>query len=70
MQAAPQRANPVVPYMTAPLRAVEAVLLRRGQEIARRNAWSAVLEDRRRAHDRREAQYVLEAVSTPGSRAT
>lgn len=69
MQAAPVRANPV-PYMTAPLRAVEAVLMRRGQEIARRNAWNAVLEDRRRATDRREAQHVLEAASTRTPRAT
>ena len=35
------------------LRAVEALLLGSGQRTARRNAWTAVLEDRRRAQDRR-----------------
>ena len=69
MQAAPDRANPV-PYVTGTLRAVEALLLRSGQQTARRNAWTAVLEDRRRAKDRREAQYVLEAVSQGTPRAT
>ena len=36
-----------------------------GQRTARRNAWTAVLEDRRRAKDRVEAQHVLEAVADP-----
>ncbi|PWI43324.1 hypothetical protein [Streptomyces sp. ICBB 8177] len=44
------------------LRAVEAFLMRGGQRTARRNAWSAVLEDRRRAEDRRAAQHVLETL--------
>nr|WP_189129703.1 hypothetical protein [Wenjunlia tyrosinilytica] len=43
------------------LRAVEAILLRGGQQTARRNAWAAVCEDRRRARDRREAQTVLDS---------
>jgi hypothetical protein len=52
------------------LRAVESLLLAGGQRTARHNAWSAVLEDRRRAKDRAEAQSVLDAVSAPSSRAT
>ncbi|GAB2594846.1 hypothetical protein GCM10027168_29320 [Streptomyces capparidis] len=44
------------------LRAVETYLLRGGgQRTARRNAWSAVCEDRRRAQDRIEAQSVLDS---------
>src|SRR5262249_55223047 len=47
--------------VTGALRTVEAVLLRGGgQRTARRNAWAAVCEDRRRAGDRREAQSVLD----------
>jgi hypothetical protein len=41
------------------LRAMEAILLRGGQRTARRNAWAAVCEDRKRALARREAQSVL-----------
>jgi hypothetical protein len=41
------------------LRAVEALLLRGGQQTARRNAWTAVLADRERARDRHEAEHVL-----------
>ncbi|MEU0373482.1 hypothetical protein ABZ070_25070 [Streptomyces sp. NPDC006283] len=65
MQAAPERhvtAHPI-PSVTGALRAVESLLLSGGQRTARRNAWTAVLEDRRRAKDRVEAQHVLEAVA-------
>ncbi|GAA3066609.1 hypothetical protein GCM10020000_58500 [Streptomyces olivoverticillatus] len=44
--------------------------MRGGQRTARRNAWTAVLEDRRRAKDRRETQHLLEAVAAPGPQAT
>ncbi|MCS0636292.1 hypothetical protein NX801_11590 [Streptomyces sp. LP05-1] len=71
MQAAPQQvhAQPV-PSFTGALRAVEALLLGGGQRTARRNAWTSVMEDRRRARDRVEAQHVLEAVADRASRAT
>ncbi|MEV6960433.1 hypothetical protein AB0M97_14790 [Streptomyces sp. NPDC051207] len=59
MQAAPDRATAIPSFGTA-LRAVESLLLSSGQRTARRNAWTAVLEDRRRAQDRVEAQRVLE----------
>jgi len=62
MQAAPVRAH-AIPSVTTALRAVESVLLSSGQRTARRNAWTAVLEDRRRAKDRVESPYALEAVS-------
>ncbi|GAA2987680.1 SCO2195 family GlnR-regulated protein [Streptomyces fulvorobeus] len=62
MQAVPVRAH-TTPSVTSALRAVESLLLSSGQRTARRNAWTAVLEDRRRAKDRVEAQYVLEAVA-------
>ncbi|MEV1046683.1 hypothetical protein [Streptomyces sp. NPDC049916] len=62
MQAAPVRAH-ALPSVTTALRAVESLLLSSGQRTARRNAWTAVLEDRRRAQDRVEAQHVLEAVA-------
>ncbi|MEU5050900.1 hypothetical protein [Streptomyces sp. NPDC021096] len=58
------------PSVTGALRALEELLMRGGQRTARRNAWTAVLEDRRRAKDRREAQHVLEAVAAPGPQAT
>ncbi|MEV4443444.1 hypothetical protein AB0K09_31510 [Streptomyces sp. NPDC049577] len=58
------------PSVTGALRALEGLLMRGGQRTARRNAWTAVLEDRRRAKDRREAQHLLEAVAAPGPRAT
>ncbi|GAB7033963.1 hypothetical protein AB0G35_21465 [Streptomyces sp. NPDC021749] len=72
MQAAPLRAIPArpVPSVTGALRAVEAVLMRGGQRTARRNAWTSVLEDRRRAKDRYEAAYVLEAAATRRPHAT
>ncbi|MEV6393882.1 hypothetical protein AB0M39_03720 [Streptomyces sp. NPDC051907] len=65
MQAAPVRpvrAN-AIPSVTDALRVMESLLLGSGQRTARRNAWTAVLEDRRRAKDRVEAQHVLEAVA-------
>jgi hypothetical protein len=42
------------------LRVVESFLLRGAEQTARRNAWTAVVEDRKRAKDRREAQHVIE----------
>lgn len=71
MQAAPVRAT-VIPTVTVALRAVESLLLGGGQRTARRNAWTAVLEDRRRAEDRVESGYVpeREAVAARRSRAT
>ncbi|WNI25154.1 hypothetical protein [Streptomyces sp. ITFR-16] len=62
MQAVPVRAT-AIPSVTDALRAVESLLLSSGQRTARRNAWTAVLEDRRRAKDRVESEYVLEAVA-------
>jgi hypothetical protein len=65
MQAVPVRpvSATAIPSVTDALRAMEALLLRGGQRTARRNAWNAVLEDRRRAKDRVEAQHVLEAAA-------
>lgn len=48
--------------VTGALRAVESFLLRGGRQTARRNAWAAVVEDRQRARDRREAQYEMDAL--------
>lgn len=62
MHAAPVRAN-AIPTVTTALRAVESLLMSGGQRTARRNAWTAVLEDRRRAQDRVEAEHVLKAVT-------
>ncbi|MFP3990855.1 hypothetical protein U9R90_25980 [Streptomyces sp. E11-3] len=62
MQAAPVRAT-AIPSVTDALRVVESLLMSRGHRTARRNAWTSVVEDRRRAKDRVEAQRVLEAVS-------
>ncbi|MFB8104173.1 MULTISPECIES: hypothetical protein [Streptomyces] len=62
MQAAPVRAH-AIPSVTTALRAVESLLLSSGQRTARRNAWTAVLEDRRRAKDRVESPYVPDAVA-------
>ncbi|MER6624907.1 MULTISPECIES: hypothetical protein [unclassified Streptomyces] len=59
MQAAPVRATAIPSFATA-LRAVESLLMSGGQRTARRNAWTSVLEDRRRAKDRVEAQRVLD----------
>jgi hypothetical protein len=63
MQAAPPVRATAIPSVTDALRAVESLLMSSGQRTARRNAWSSVVEDRRRAKDRVEAQRVLEAVS-------
>jgi hypothetical protein len=63
MQAVPVRST-ALPSVTAALRAVEALLLQGGQRTARRNAWASVLEDRRRAQDRVEAQRVLDRLGT------
>lgn len=52
-----------LPSVTDTLRAVESLLMGTGQRTARRNAWTSVLEDRRRAKDRVETQHLLEAVS-------
>jgi hypothetical protein len=59
-----------LPSVSTALRVVESLLLSGGPPPARRNAWTAVQEDRRRAKDRVEAQHVLEAVSDRTSRAT
>jgi hypothetical protein len=59
MQAAPVRAT-AIPSFTDALRAVESLLMSAGQRTARRNAWNSVLEVRRRAKDRVEAQRFLE----------
>ncbi|MDQ0786551.1 hypothetical protein [Streptomyces sp. B3I8] len=64
MQAAPVRAT-ALPTFTDALRAVESLLLSGGQRTARRNAWNSVLEDRRRAKDRVEAERVLDATAAP-----
>jgi hypothetical protein len=68
MQAPPQtvRAH-AIPSVAGALRAVESLLLSNGQRTSRRNAWTSVLEDRRRAKDRVEAQHVLEVVDTRSS---
>ncbi|MYT34430.1 MULTISPECIES: hypothetical protein [unclassified Streptomyces] len=71
MEVAPLRATArPIPSVTGALRAIEAVLLRGGQRTARRNAWTSVLEDRRRAKDRYDAGYVLEAAATRRPHAT
>ncbi|MDH6626834.1 hypothetical protein M2271_004657 [Streptomyces sp. LBL] len=62
MQAAPVRAT-AIPSFTDALRAVESVLMSGGQRTARRNAWTSVLEDRRRAKDRVDVQRVLDQTS-------
>lgn len=59
-----------LPSVSTALRVMESLLLSGGQRTARRNAWTAVQEDRRRAKDRVEALHVLEAVSDRASRAT
>ncbi|MFD7867284.1 hypothetical protein [Streptomyces sp. NPDC057682] len=69
MQAVPVRAT-ALPSVTGALRAVESLLLAGGQRTARRNAWTAVLEDRRRAEDRVASAHVLEAVADHRSKAT
>ncbi|MGW1156856.1 SCO2195 family GlnR-regulated protein [Streptomyces sp. NPDC002513] len=66
MQAAPVRAT-AIPSFTDALRAIESVLMSGGQRTARQNAWTSVLEDRRRAKDRVEAQRVFESSPTAAS---
>lgn len=56
------RPHPYAP-VTGALRAVESFLLAGGQRTARRNAWAAVVADRRRARDRREAAYEMDALT-------
>ncbi|AYN41714.1 hypothetical protein D9753_25740 [Streptomyces dangxiongensis] len=63
MQAAPVHAT-AIPSFTDALKAVESLLMSGGQRTARRNAWTSVLEDRRRAKDRVEAQRFLEQAAT------
>ncbi|GAA2762008.1 hypothetical protein AB0I06_23645 [Streptomyces sp. NPDC050674] len=60
MQAAPPVRATAIPSFSTALRAVESLLMSSGQRTARRNAWTSVLEDRRRAKDRVEAQRVIE----------
>lgn len=72
LQAPRAYTGPVGPVAGA-LRAMESLLLRGGQQTARRNAWAAVLEDRKRARDRREAEHVLSTLAPshqagPGAR--
>ncbi|WP_431784421.1 SCO2195 family GlnR-regulated protein [Streptomyces chumphonensis] len=62
--------TPARPGLSTALLALETVLLRGGHATARRNAWTSVLEDRRRAQDRREAAHVLEAAAEGTSPAT
>jgi hypothetical protein len=59
------RTNSIAPAasVTGALRVVESFLLRGAEQTARRNAWSAVLEDRKRAKDRREAQHVIDTLA-------
>ncbi|PJE94571.1 hypothetical protein CUT44_30715 [Streptomyces carminius] len=52
------------------LERLEGLLLSGEQRTARRNAWNAVLEDRRRARARGEAAALLEAAATGARRAT
>jgi hypothetical protein len=52
--------------VTGALRAVESFLLRGGQQTARRNAWAAVVADRQRARDRRDAEYEMAALLRAG----
>nr|BFD85228.1 hypothetical protein StreXyl84_46290 [Streptomyces sp. Xyl84] len=65
MQAAPVRAT-AIPSFTHALRAVESLLMSGGQRTARRNAWTSVLEDRRRAKDRVEAERALDRFTAVG----
>ena len=67
MQAAPVRAT-AIPSLTDALRAVESLLMSSGQRTARRNAWTSVLEDRRRAKERIETERVLQQQVVTGRR--
>ncbi|MEE4544134.1 hypothetical protein V2S66_19420 [Streptomyces sp. V4-01] len=57
-----RRPLPYAPVAGA-LRAVETFLLSGGQQTARRNAWAAVVADRQRARDRREAEHEMAALA-------
>ncbi|MFF1479503.1 hypothetical protein ACFVYD_18400 [Streptomyces sp. NPDC058301] len=70
MQSATTVRATALPSVSDALRAMESLLMGAGQRTARRNAWTAVLEDRRRAKDRTEAQHVLEAVASRRPQAT
>jgi hypothetical protein len=59
------RRTPHAPVRGA-LRAVETFLLSGGQRTARRNAWAAVVADRQRARDRREAEHEIAALTGAG----
>jgi hypothetical protein len=59
----PGEVAPHVQQITGALRVMESFLLRGAEQTARRNAWSAVLEDRKRARDRREAQQVIDTLA-------
>ncbi|GGP87853.1 hypothetical protein GCM10010215_12200 [Streptomyces virginiae] len=65
MQAAPVRAI-AIPTLSDAFRGIESLLM----SGARRNAWTAVLEDRKRAKDRVETEHVLEAAATRTPQAT
>ncbi|WP_055586000.1 hypothetical protein [Peterkaempfera griseoplana] len=52
-------------FVTA-LRMAESVLFAGGQQVARRNAWDAVCENRRHAADRAETATVLGALAARG----
>ncbi|MFI6347051.1 hypothetical protein [Streptomyces sp. NPDC050560] len=56
MQAASSLRASALPTVTDTLRVVETLLMSRGHRTARRNAWTSVLEDRRRARARVEAE--------------
>ncbi|MBO8192027.1 hypothetical protein ITI46_10155 [Streptomyces oryzae] len=47
------------------LEGLEHLFFGNGQRVARRNAWTAVQEDRRRARARHEAETVMNAASAP-----
>jgi hypothetical protein len=58
-----------LPSLSGALLAVESLLLGGGRRTARRNAWTSVLADRRRARDRIETQRVLEEARTASAAA-
>ncbi|MEE1942524.1 hypothetical protein V1L54_24495 [Streptomyces sp. TRM 70361] len=64
------RREPTMHTTLRVLERLEGLLLSGEQRTARRNAWNAVLEDRRRARARGEAAARLEAAATGARRAT
>jgi hypothetical protein len=62
----PSRRGPSRAPVRGALRAVETFLLSGGQRTARRNAWAAVVADRQRARDRREAEHEIAALTGAG----